>query len=1526
MSTVGSNLERLLPSLYEFLSAHPLEASAPSSATPPRRLSTGLYPEDSGGGCYTNATRPSASSSSSLGFDLSCTASTIIADSYARWRRCITVWRRVIGNDSVFLTVLLHAGCLWCPNYATLYRVKRGISTRSEQQRRSAQAVPATDNRLAVGVGNAAAEGEQGGSALLNWVTFTASAPCNTAVKRRGRRGGRVVGEAAAHSVYALAAAAEVHAEMAAACPASMWALHVLHFLRVEEVCSVPCSRSTRKSGRQRDAAMTNSTPSSCASWSPHGDGGDSSESQFSITSSSSGSSCSGSQYSHSNVESGRVDGDRTSDAEEGCIVSVRRPAACRGGCGGRGRGGRGTGQRDIKRQRGTERGESHRASSTNGLQKKRRLQSKAEDREARPSFNAPRKQWATSSSLLPKLSSKESSGGGGDGKYLGSTLAAVLSVLQQQEQHRTSALRCDGSVDGGAEDNDAEERRDRNRGLGTRGATHDRGTGAPSAASATAEQKHALLLRAIITLVSEEEPLVQQVATALVNEWVDLMSVEAPTPSSWKTAAIASVAGKGEATAFADRGASPDTLGSAEARSSSCADTPEQALRHRRMCDARHYWLSCLLKMVAYLDGVHSALREENAHIGAVLARQGIAPQDAEDIFTKSLPAIFNCALVEETLQSAAAALPASTVRLWMPPPVLLLPFHLIGRGSVFGVWVPASAASASCPPALSAARTSARAQGRFVSCVVNSCGLHLSAEPHVERAAQEPETKVFDAGHCRLGFAVRCAESESLLERRYLASLDHLLPILHVPDVPIPLATDGDLRRDQPDQQPSLRWWPCMLWETAGCPRMDLYVARTLLMLPIPAQSTVGSTTKQAAGTVRADTDATARAVTVDEAHHAGARSKDISGAPVPPSATAGSGKRPRGGFNRGPAMSAEEQAVRHQHPLLYHSMRLHLRAERCACKAGSSGSENGSGELVLLYGHPRGEEATALRHMGFTVRTGSHHRLCRGGGTSGSGGAAFARRTGSSAGSSVTGLGSDGGSSSGRITLARDALGTTLEGMYLIARRVLGLQGLFVSPASASTTSAIAAAEAPARGKGSFSIAGAVVLSDGGSCAPAKGSACPSAAAIRISAQTEREALGTVAATLALTCLVLSHNLLDDLLEQPLLVLWTTELASFTLDVSLLMPRPISRLLKADGLAMALLLQPAQSLLLMVGLAATLVTREVHMAAASSRGGEAVGGSRGGRGRGIDATPSASKSIAPQWHPWWSAFRAAVLRDPELPSCLYSGVWPILESAEDTLATYVAEARWDASGNRHPSDSRRRHPSLAVDSDAKEEGAQAGAPAHAPSRGGRRSGAGGGRRILSLSGPSLSATVGLHPLGAVQGTSSSKRNDVTPCGRSDGGGAPYEHRLILRVSPAGGVAGRLSANATLNRSSDAVAYRPGIVFSEDQPSVPRRLCGQAVLCQDDGSCRVGTEANDICAAARAVLFAQGVFVVPGNEMALLAPSSAHPSVLSPVSRMLSLSLTRATPLPRLTTAVASALWASLEADEMQWPTEAA
>ncbi|KAK7197634.1 hypothetical protein NESM_000714500 [Novymonas esmeraldas] len=1247
MST-SAVLARLLPSLYDFLSADP----------PLSQKRCGTSP-----------------------------AAYDVAESCACWRRCIDVWRTVVGNDCLYLAILLHAGCLWCPNYAALDGARRNIAARrhhqqQQQQQRGrrdvARAAAPTDTACAPGPGDGVGSRKEE-SAPAEQLPVSSSVSATPPLKRRGKRGGRGTMDAAAQqAVVALAAAADAHAELADACPSSLWALHVLHFLRVEEVFAATSSASS---------------PSSSA---------EDSNAQSEVSSSSGGSTSGGS--SGSDAEHSGEDGSSGDDQP------VSGAARQRGG-------------RRARRSRNA-------ARDTAGAPRKHyRPDAGTGARDA-----APGPQWMASSSLLPAVAASER--GGSWDKRLGGTMAAVLAHLQQQQQQQQQQ-------DGEGGD-----------------ALH----GGPASRRATAQERHSLLLCATVTVVSEEEPLVQQVAATLVEEWLRLVAAPPPLPTA----------------------------------ASSCADQ-----HRRRMCEARHYWMSCLLKMAAYLDGVHSALREENAHIAAVLARQGIAAADAEDIVVKSLPAILHCALVEEALLSAAAA-PAA-VRLWMPPAVLLLPFHLLGRGSVLGIRVP------SATDADAATRTAARAPARFVACEVECSGIHLGAEPR-----EAP-------GRDCLGFGVRCVEPELLLEPRHADALERLLPAIAAAAA----TSNGaaDVRRDHPwEGRSRSRWWSCTQSETAGSPLVDLYAPRTLLMLPIPTQGSSDSAA-DAHGADAGDGGGSAQPGGVRTRH-----------TPSALSAADAAARASWRGPGRRAAQSAEEEVeVRRRHPRLYHAMYPHLRAARAAAAVRAGG--DGSGPLLLLLcGSPRGGEAAALRQMGFTVRSGNHHGLSR-----------------------------SGGGTAGRLTLARDALGTTLEGMHLTARRVLSLHGLFTSTAS----NAAAAGPPPAR-PGSTSADGGVGKGKGAAAAaaaPARvaaaatGAAAAAAATVTVTPEVESVALGTVAATLALTCLLLVHSLLDELLAQPSLVLWTVELASFVLDVSLLLPRPVPRLLRADGLALALLPQPAQSLLPLVGLAATLVMREAHVDAAP-------GGAVRDRSRGAGAHA---------WHPWWSAFRAAVLRDAELPSCLHSGVWAVVAGAEAAVAAAAATTRWDAS-----------RPSCRTTTDTSTTAATAGAGA-APGRGGRRRTAGGGERVLTL------ATA------------------VAPCATSAAGPTAAPHRMAL-VDRESDTAPHHSTAAVTVADVDGGA-------DGERWRVPQRLCGLAVLFREEEQ-----KEEDAAAAARwrCACLAERVRVVSGADVVALHAVVQHGRTASHPSRVLALQQTRAARLPpRLTSAAASALWESLEVEEMGWGT---
>lgn len=1359
----SANLERLLPTLFEFLSGEaPGHASEGSSS--------------SGSSAYLTRHAGERAPPSQA-----CLAS------YKRWRRCIGVWRKVIGNDSLLLTLLLHAGCLWTPDYAALHRARREIAARAQRPRRdgTARHVGAESDALHAD-GTSAREAD---ASLMEWVAATTTATTGAlagpvpqpAVRRRGRRGVNNAAEAAAQSAAALAAAAELHAALAAACPASVWALHVLHFLRVEEVYAVPTAPGDGAHGA--DAALASSHASTSRGTRSSDDDASSSSSNASATDTDSADSASS------------ISDDKGGDGTS---------AGGRGG-GRRGSGGAGSG-RGAKRARTAvrRRGLAHDDVRGSRTQRKRHRAQDSDDDATAASPPSSARQWSASSALLLGVS-------GGEKSWTSpAARSAVPGVLLERELHRRrtahtlSSHNCEDPSDGAGSD-----------------------AALRAEATVSAERTHDLLQRALVSLVSEEEPLVQRVASALVDEWLRLMSAE-PQPAHYagkdmKEQTDVKEEEKGSSAAAPLSRATGGPLSSDEA-----AAELGDAVR-----EARDYWLSCALKLVAYLDGVHSALREENSHIAAVLARQGIVPHHAEDIFSKSIPAIFNCVLVEETLSSAAAAthatpLPALAatapppLQLRMPPPVLLLPFHLLAQGSQLGVWVPASS-GAPCT------RSGARALGDFTACTVESYGLHCSTGQHASASKARRQGR-------RLGFAVRCAEPEARLDASTVAALDLALP--------------REAAAEAASESSPVRWWACTLPRTCGVARVDLYVARTLVMLPIPAQSTLGSAaaahpTRAAAGASNGSSETAptaAAAATRTSAPQAGG-----AGASPATGAAAEDGRRGRGRVAR--RRTAEEVQVRRRQPLLYHAMHPHLRAPSLNSGAASTAAVPAVGaaaELVLLYGIARGEEASLLRQIGFTVRTGSHHGLGRSGGTAGGAGlGSSARRASpnaSGAGAAPAGVGFN-----GRLTMARDALGTTLEGLYLVARRVLALQGLFASPPAVAT----AATRSEGTGKGprdardpgraaGFSAKGTAARADVG-----HGGLAGDAA--HVSALAECEALGTAAATLVLSCLVLSHSLVDELLEQPSLVLWSAELASFVLDVSLLLPRPVPRLMKADGIALALLLQPAQSLLLLVGLAATLVTREAHLDASSSRAGAA------GRGR----APGAGGGALPAeetWHPWWSIFRAAVLRDAELPSRLYPGVWAIAENAEAALAAVAAHA---SSAGRP----------LGCNGGA---GGALASPASASGRGGRRglAAAGGARRVLSLAPPAAAAPAA-------------------------GGPRPYRRLHV------GAAVSTLSAAAAASTPSyDGRSAETG-------GEVPRCLCGPAVVRHGEAG------APEVPAGV-----GEWLRVVPGTDVALL---EAH-TVPRPLRLLSHTTLTAS--MPRLTSAVASALWLALEAEGMRWP----
>ncbi|KPI83351.1 hypothetical protein ABL78_7619 [Leptomonas seymouri] len=1512
--SANTNVERLLPSLYAFLSADP--APSPIAGALPTTATNATVPPSTGNPCESFSQAQS------------------VADSYERWRRCIEVWRRLIGQDVVFLSLLLHSGCLWSPDYAAIGAAKQKIAqTRTHTRASTRDATRRTAASLPDG---------------------------GTTGKRKGKRGQHAAAEAAVHAARAAhAAAAEAHEKLTRACPASMWALHVLHFLRLEEVYAVPSSACVGDG----EAAAANKNRDWGEAESSFG-GADSNE-DVDDASGSDEATDSGSS-SLSSGSSGSDDDANESADSGGSVGGKTRPRAAKRG--------RWHTQGNVTASHSRQQDTLSRCRKRVkfGDEMKSAVSPASPTSPSASYASAPPRQLAASSSLLPKLNSKYRSSKKELQHHLDFSLAALRQEQEERERRRRGVCTVNGKL---RRSEDGEEYSH------PVGASDAATTDSAAQVPLPSARAHALFLRATVSLVSEEEPLVQQVAAALVEDWLDLLTPADALPSISTASAGARGSGsltKTMAASAAAKGSAPQAtcpqIGGVKPQQESAdheADTKsgdtemsrEAAARlQQQQREARHYWLSCLMKMVAFLDGMHSALREENVHLAAVMARQGIAPHEVEDIFTKSLPATFNCVLVEEVLQTAYAA-----PLLWMPPPVLLLPFHFLARGSRIGVWVPATGTpteSHAMTGAVPAASSSSRAQGRFVLHVVDSYGLQLRPSPPTSvvhsavagptetdggtslsagrsSALDQSVTKLACKGGevekapttLRLVFGLRSAEPEVLLDARCRSWVNALLPLWQSPapasqgsehpSVATAVSPGFDQREDaDTDQQTPMRSWSCTQAATAGCPRVDLYVARTIVMLFIPAQSAPGSTSNPT-GSARAASSGSGNSTAAPA--DASTESNDKS------EATA---KRPRRGGVRGHykrvALSPEAIAVRRRHPKLFHALQPCLRSSGSKVRdfasfdshsgaGGVSGSSNSDPtQLILLYGLARGEEAAALRHLGFSVRTGSHHRLGRSGGPAGGAAPSATQEDPSSSSSALSysalpshqhrdsGGGAKG--SSGRLTLARDALGTTLEGLCLIARRVMSLNGLYAAAPAAVPGSG-------GSGKGEVGSDASKVLTAGSRSGLAGQGV---RASTTLSPAHESEVLGTVAATLVLTALFLCHNLMDELLEQPALVLWTTELASYVLDVSLLMSRPIPRLLRADGLALSLLLQPAQSLLLMVGLVATLVSREVQHPEANS-------------------TPPTSSSLlsnTQMWHPWWTVFRSTVLRDVALPSCLYGGVWVLVAKAEDAVALAAAQARWETSGHLQAAAGRRANAEIsevetgrraAVGGDhasveavsASSGGRSSGSGGSEMSRG-RRGGWGGGRRLLHLTQPAApKKAAAASSSGTSAGGSTTTAASSTAAATAADTPALSRHRLPVLLP---------SAATAPAASRPAAASLPGAPVAAVSSVSHPWMYGPAVLHQPSLS-QHPTDVSLISPRARVAQLR----VISAAEMSCLmegGPLTTQPGPVPEPTQHPGKQTPARWPLPprsghdSQSGAAASALWLALEATCLQWP----
>lgn len=1411
-------VERLLPSLGSFLAADP----APSTLT--------------------NTSASTYADAHSLPYD-------VVFASYTRWRRCLMVCRRVVGNDVLFLALLLHAGCLWSPDYAALHAAK------------------ASDESAAKGHTSTSAR-----RAMRSKATPAAAA------RRRGKRASTPAEKFAAHTArvaQAQAAAAAAHAQLTAVCPASVFALHVLHFLRIEEVYAVPATERCSGAPHIRSPSKEDADEHGVAATSDESIAGredaasdDCDNSTSSSMSSSSSRSSSNSVLPSDVISSTSVRPERSEGAAE--MESVMENA-------------------ESFRKRPRTRSHAAESDTTNAntdgdvvelrgnLNRRRGGRRMRFEDEVASVFvttdNSPaswspqqqqqqnQRQWAASSSLLPKASSRPQSGGSSGAKESQNQLDAALAALRQEAVERGAQDTCNDKS----------------------------GKTAENTGEAMTTRAHTLFLRATVTLVSEEEPLVQQVAAALVDDWIDFF-----TPS------VDAFSGEREGANSDDRHAS--------AAESACPPNPDQQQQQQQR-EARHYWLSCLLKLVSYVDSAHSSLREANPHLSAVLARQGIHPQEAEDTFSKSLPAILNCVLVEEvavmhsstSISNSSSGGGGVTVascpsapQLWMPPPVLLLPFHFLGRGSELSVWVPTAGTPGSTALEAGALKTefgdgaaARRAKGRCVNFTVDSYGLYVQrAQHHAEKDDQQGQQYETRAGEgvARLVCGLRLAEPEALLEAGARVWINTLLPS-RTSSSPSPPPRQAQHSSSRAETFGPPRWWCCAQPATTGCVRVRRYVTRTLLMLPIPAQSPTDTTSNR---TAIITTTAT-----------------DISNGTEPPTATerverayrsAESVRRAderaarprRVGRDRSllSSLSREELAARRQHPHLFHTIQEGLRCTTpltgnsssrkgsyrgyqplAATSANTTKAGGGDAEvapLLFLYGVMRGPEAAALRQMGFSVRSGGHAGLVRGGGQAG--GSTPAERA--RAERTPTGNHS---SSSGRLTLARDSLGVTLEGLVLMARRILALRGLYAAAPATEVTRGVDEGRGkghhrPVHGKAAASAdnsSHSAAATASRACLPAGGSSSSaSSTAFPLTAAQEEEVLSTAAVTSVLTALLLTHNLLDELIAQPLVVLWTTELCSFVVDVALLLPRPIPRLLKAVGFSLALVLQPSQSLLVFVGLTATLVTRELQPSSASP-------------------TPAAATNalVSSTWQPWWSTFRSVVLRDATLPSCLYGGLWAVVKKAEDAVAHAAAEARWEAATTA----------AMALKVEGKDvvgvKQRVSGAAGDGVSGGGSGVQRGRGRRVLRLlttsTTPATTADAAVTVAAALAHTATSRGREerrgghiIAPSTAAAGG-----HVLQLPPSSSVGVA---AASSMWNSCTENGASR-------------RWLCGLAVL--------------DQSLPPASLVQVHTLRVVAGTESVVALPLPEQRAVVSADVRPQS-------------AAAASTLWLSLEATYLRWP----
>ncbi|EAN96725.1 hypothetical protein TcCL_ESM02559 [Trypanosoma cruzi] len=263
---------------------------------------------------------------------------------------------------------------------------------------------------------------------------------------------------------------------------------------------------------------------------------------------------------------------------------------------------------------------------------------------------------------------------------------------------------------------------------------------------------------------------------------------------------------------------------------------------------------------------------------------------------------------------------------------------------------------------------------------------------------------------------------------------------------------------------------------------------------------------------------------------------------------------------------------------------------------------------------------------------------------------------------------------------IAAQRDPLATIVFSLATTARRLMGCRGLFVEkPREHSLLTAAAAVEnensqeeraVECRGKpakGPFDVDGrrarrqAWGTAEGRMHTTANG-VPPTALAFFPTVEEELECLVECAIHLFLEALLLCRALSSDFIPQ--IDAWATEVTSNTVDLALATPLPVVRHLHAVGYALCLMPQPHQSLLVTVGLFATLAQRQRESNKNETDRSNSIASYDGGGKTGHLGHGSVG------FTGWWEVFKACVLKDAVIPGQLCGGTWGLVERVERSL----------------------------------------------------------------------------------------------------------------------------------------------------------------------------------------------------------------------------------------------------------------